>query len=337
MIFMNLCRDRASTARYHPWVTAAALYPDTPPLRTLLWPVGQGHALQVQAFGCEDGIPALVLHGGPGSGCSALLRRVFDPQRYRVICIDQRGAGQSTPCGATLHNSTPHLLADLRRLRQHLGLSGWLVVGGSWGATLALLHAADDPQAVQALLLRSSFLAREEDIHWFFQGAARLRPEAWQAFAATAPAARRGHMLGWLAQVFLQADLNSQQAAASAWWAWEQALCGTAAPSPQGGALQTLVNRYRVQSHYLLHGCWLDTPLLQRCAVLPPVPTLLLHAANDNVCRPDGARALHRQLPHAALRWIGGAGHDAAHPAMLSATVQALDGYAHSGRWESPE
>ncbi len=334
MIFMNRSAVLASTARYHARVSAAALYPDTPPWRTQQWPAGQDHALQVQEFGCRDGIAALVLHGGPGSGCSPLLRRVFDPQRYRVICVDQRGAGHSTPCGATLHNSTADLLADLRRLRLHLGLAGWLVVGGSWGATLALLHAADQPRVVRALLLRSSFLARAQDIGWFFQGAAQRLPGAWQAFAASAPAAHRGNLLGWLAQVFLQGDGHSQQAAASAWWAWEQALCATAAPVPQGGALQSLVQRYRVQSHYLQHGCWLDEPLLQRCASVPVVPTLLLHADNDSVCRPEGALALRQQLPHAGLRWVSGAGHDAAHPAMVAATVQALDAYARSGRWE---
>lgn len=335
MIFMNRSGERASAARYHARVTAAPLYPDTPPWRSQQWPVGQGHALRVQEFGHADGIPALVLHGGPGSGCSPLLRRVFDPRRYRVICVDQRGAGHSTPGGATRHNSTPDLLGDLRRLRLHLGLPGWLVVGGSWGATLALLHAADEPQAVAALLLRSSFLARAEDIDGFFQGAARLLPEAWQAFAASAPEAHRGKLLGWLAQVFRQGDAHSQQAAAAAWWAWEQALCGTLAPLPQGAALQALVDRYRVQSHYLQQGCFLEAPLLQRCAGVPPVPTLLLHADNDRVCRPEGALALHAQLPHAALRWVSAAGHDAGHPAMVAATVQALDGYAHSGRWQS--
>lgn len=334
MIFMKSAADRGRTARYHRRVSPAALYADTPPLHTLHLPVGQGHVLQVQQFGRSDGIAALVLHGGPGSGCSPLLRRVFDPQRYRVICVDQRGAGQSTPQGATAHNDTASLLADLRRLRQHLGLASWLVVGGSWGATLALLHAADDPQAVQALLLRASFLARREDIDWFFQGAAAQRPDAWRAFAAAAPAAQRGHLLGWLAEVFQQADLPTQQGAALAWCAWEQALIGSAAPQPQRVALQSLIDRYRVQSHYLLHGCWLATPLLQHCASVPRVPTLLLHADDDLVCRPEGALALQRQLPHAALRWINGAGHDAAHPAMVSATVQALDTYADTGRWE---
>ena len=290
--------------------------------------------LHVQEFGNPGGIPALVLHGGPGSGCSPLLRRVFDPQLYRVICMDQRGAGLSTPRGATAHNNTALLLADLRLLRQHLRLTRWLVVGGSWGATLALLHAADEPQSVQALLLRASFLAREEDIHWFFQGAAQHWPQAWQTFADAAPETQRGHMLGWLASVFSHGDLQHQEAAAAAWWAWEQALVGAAAPPLlQGLVEQAAVDRYRVQSHYLRHACWLETPLLQRCASLPAVPTLLLHADNDAVCRPEGALALQRQLPHAALRWIAGAGHDAAHPAMVAATVRALDVYAANGHW----
>ncbi|HSW03883.1 alpha/beta fold hydrolase [Aquabacterium sp.] len=328
----------------------ATLYPDTPPFRTHRLPVGDGHVLHVQEHGCAEGLPALLLHGGPGSGCSPLLRRFFDPKRYRLICMDQRGAGLSRPRGDITHNTTAHLLADLRALRAHLGLARWLVVGGSWGATLALAHAADQPQAVAALLLRASFLARADDLHWFFRGVAVEQPQAWQHFADHAPAERRDDLLPWLAEVFAQHDPARCRAIASAWSQWEQALASGAAAqasapqaddpalgAPVNPALDALIDRYRVQSHYLLHRCWLDSPtLLDRCAASPTVPTLLLHGREDRICRPAGALALHRQLPHSALQWLDGVGHDPTHPAMVDAMVRALQCYAAQGDFGSP-
>jgi proline iminopeptidase len=294
-------------------VPLPSLFPDTAPLASHALDVGGGHVLQVQEFGCRDGIPALVLHGGPGSGCSPLLRRVFDPARWRIVCPDQRGAGGSRPRGGTAHNTTDDLLADLRVLRRQLAIDRWVVVGGSWGATLALAHAADDPSAVAALLLRASFLARHEDIDGFF-GALSLDE---------------------LAAGLDHADAAEREHAALTWWRHEQALAGssgTAAPAPRGEALAAQIDRLRVQAHYLRHGCWLRSPsLLERCEAVPRVPTHLIHAGDDRVCPPEGALALQRRLAHATLQWVDGAGHDAGHPAMVAAVMGALASYADSG------
>jgi proline iminopeptidase len=300
--------------------------PETTPLRRHALSVGGGHVIAVQEWGRADGVAAVVLHGGPGSGSSPLLRRGFDLSRLRVITIDQRGAGASTPRGGIHDNTLDDLLADLRLVRDALGVPQWLVVGGSWGATLALAHAAAEPQAVSALLLRSSFLARREDIDWFFQGAAAEQPPAWQRFATIAPPQERGTLLPWLHHALHEGTAAQQQQAALAWWQWEQALAGTGATPPSPDRLPALVDRYRVQSHYLAQGCFLgERSLLERCADVPRVPTLLIHGRADRVCRPEGATLLHRALPGSRLQWLDGVGHDAAHPAMLAAMSQALD------------
>jgi proline iminopeptidase len=310
------------------------LYAPAPAWRTEWLAAPNGHLLHVQQFGSPEGLPALVLHGGPGSGCSPLLARFFDPQRYRVICADQRGAGLSRPAGGTDHNTTAELLADLRLLRAHLGLPRWLVVGGSWGATLALVHAIDAPDAVSALLLRGLFLARPQDIHNFFDGARHGRPQAWQVLAHEAES--QGIKLTELLHRRLM-SADSAEATALHWWRWEQFLAGHAdeGADPDAGALAAQVQRLRVQSHYLWHGCWLGgfgaPPLLDRCAALPQVPTLLLHGRHDRICAPEGAAELAQRVPHARLRWIDDAGHDPAHPGMIDAMVHALDNYASHG------
>jgi proline iminopeptidase len=323
MIFMIRRRAAESVRRLAtmPAVPAASatLHTERPPLRSTSLPVGDGHVLHVDEWGVADGVPALVLHGGPGSGCTPLLRRHFDPQRWRIVCPDQRGAGRSTPAGSTHANTTPHLLADLRRLRRALGIERWLVVGGSWGATLALTHAIDTPDAVSGLLLRGSFLARPADISGFFADAPPALGGQWQRLPNLAPGDRAA------------ADI------ADAWARHERHRTGTPEPAvpPEPAAV---LQRCRIQSHYLQHGCWLQAPpLLDRCAAIAPVPTLLLHGSEDRVCPPEGAVALHGRLPHASLRWAVGAGHDPAHPAMAALMVEALDHFAEHGHFGAGE
>ncbi|HET9644890.1 MAG TPA: alpha/beta fold hydrolase, partial [Burkholderiaceae bacterium] len=229
---------RIPVARHYHWpvlpaVFTSSLYPPPRAFRTRWLPVTGGHELWVQESGCESGIPALVLHGGPGSGCSPLLARFFDPARYRVLCVDQRGAGRSRPAGGIEHNTLADLLGDLRLLRIGLGVDQWLVVGGSWGATLALLHAVDDPGAVSALLLRSVFLARREDVNGFFGMDTEAGRRQWDELCRTA-----GHegVVDALAAIFAHGPLHAQREAARSWWHWEQVRSGLAPQEPADAA-----------------------------------------------------------------------------------------------------
>jgi proline iminopeptidase len=261
-------------------------------------PLGGGHVMHVEEHGNRAGVPALVLHGGPGSGASPLQRSFFDPARYRIVCPDQRGAGKSTPRGCIADNTLEHLLADLRLLREHLEVDRWLVVGGSWGATLALLHAIDQRDAIAGLVLRNPFLARAEDMERF-------------------PIHRDAELLA-----------SGSRKAAARWWQAEQRLSGGDPASPTD--LDRLVDRYRVQSHYLAHGCWIAPPgLLAHCGQVPDVPIVILQGTEDALCPPEGAQALAQALgSRATLRWVHGAGHDPSHPAMAAAMRDALDQFA---------
>lgn len=321
--------------------------------------VGDGHRIHVRQFGARDGQPVVALHGGPGSGHSLLLPRFFDPARYRIICPDQRGSGLSEPRGAITCNDTASLVADLVTLRRELSIDRWLVAGGSWGATLAICYAAIDRSAIAGLLLRGSFLARVEDVDWFFQGAQAVRPRSWARFAATAPPGYRSHLLDWLGAALIGSLVDDREIAAQAWAQWEAAMTRPAGDDrdvapvdlaaladttlrPDGAAAATAatIARYRVQVHYLLNGCWLRPPasLLERCAEVPAVPIRLLHGTEDVICRPEGADALLAELPTTAhLLRVDGAGHDPSHPALADAMVRTARAFAIHGRFDEPE
>ncbi|WP_299791600.1 alpha/beta fold hydrolase [Ramlibacter sp.] len=293
------------------------------PCRTGRLAVGGGHAIAWQEFGAAQGVPALVLHGGPGSALTPGLVRFFDLARWRVIGFDQRGCGASTPRGRIADNTTHHLLQDIEALRRSLGVARWCVVGGSWGATLALAYAGRHPHAVSGLLLRGLFVPDAQELRWFFHGARALAPHAWEDLAALAPPAAREHLLPWLTAVFDHGAPALQERVTLAWLAWEQALAGSSAPAPAD--LQPAIDRYRVQSHYLAHGCWLgDWALHAAARNLPRVPVRFLHGQADVVCRPAAARAVQALIPGSHFDLVPHAGHDPMHPAMSAAMQEAL-------------
>lgn len=303
-----------------------ALYPHIEPFDAGWLDVGDGHRLYYEQCGQVSGQPLLFLHGGPGSGCSPRHRRLFNPARFRMVLFDQRGCGRSQPRGSVQANTSEHLVADIERLRAHLGIARWQVVGGSWGAGLALAYAAAQPRACSALVLRAVFLGRDSDLHWFFHDARQLMPEAWDTLARQAPPGQRDDLLPWL-HAGLQQELTAAQPHALAWQAWEAALSREPAPAvPDAAGTAALVDKYRVQSHYLMNGCfWEARPLLARAATLSTLPCTILHGQLDLICRPQASWELHAALPLSRLQWMAGCGHSPYAPRMAAALAQAVE------------
>jgi proline iminopeptidase len=329
----------------NPTPSPDGLYPPLEPDATGWLDVGEGHRLYFEQCGRLGGLPVLLLHGGPGSGCSPQHRRLLDPAQCRLTLFDQRGCGRSQPRGELQANTSAHLVADIERLRQHLGIERWLMVGGSWGAGLALAYAAAHPAACLGLVLRGVFLGRPSDLEWFFQRSAQLLPDAWDALARQAPAAERGDLLRWLG-VGLEDEL--QQVAlerAKAWRDWENSMTArqmTSRPAPLAGTEEAaaLLDLYRVQSHYLRHGCfWGEVGLQERARALAGLPTAILHGRLDWICRPQAAWELHQALPGSRLQWVENCGHSPFEPAMARAFGQAVAHYALHGdfnHWGAP-
>lgn len=294
-----------------------------PSLTSFLLPVGDGHRLHVETWGDPAGEPVLVLHGGPGSGSSPRFRALYDPQRQYVVFFDQRGAGRSLPAGEMRANTTADLIADIERLRHHLGIPRWRVTGGSWGATLALAYAAAHRERVSGVLVRSVFMPGAGNVAWFFQGLAAVRPDAWRGLAAALPEGRGGDLLAALQARLNGADVAAARGAALAWRRYEQAIAEPSAGLsglPTDTELDGLVLKYRLQAHYLIAGCFLgETAFLDACVSLSNVPVTLIHGRLDQVCPPANAERVHARIAASRLVWIDGCGHEAFHPAMLAA------------------
>lgn len=309
----------------------AALFPAVEPWQAGLLDVGDGHAIHFEQCGNPDGLPLLVLHGGPGSGCSPRMRQLFDPARFRVVLFDQRACGRSTPRGECAHNTTAELVADIERLRRHLGVERWLVTGGSWGAALAVAYAAAHRDACAGAILRGIFLTGPADLEWFFSGAGRLFPQVWQALDQAVPGERHRALAERLFDAVLGDDERIAAEAVRRWMQWEATLDGSApAPLPEfpdTDIRAALLAKYLVQAHYLRHGCFLgETRLLDLAATLGALPVAILHGEKDLVCRVENARRLHRAVPGSRLRIVADAGHN---PFVASMQQALIDAAAH--------
>jgi proline iminopeptidase len=304
------------------------LYPEIAPVRTFRLPVEAPHELYVEECGDPDGLPALFLHGGPGAGCEDYHRRFFDPEVYRVILFDQRGAGRSTPHAALEHNTTQALVADIEQLRRHLGIERWVVFGGSWGSTLALVYAETHPERVSGLILRGIFLCRPWEIRWFYQeGAHRIFPDHWEAFIAPIPNGERADLLQAHYRRLTGDDEVARMRSAEAWSVWE-GRSATLQPNPHVvehfGSPHVALALARIEAHYFAHDSFLKPEQILRAAGrLKDIPGVIVHGRYDIVCPLQNAWELHRAWPTAQLEIVPDAGHSATEPGVVHALVQA--------------
>jgi proline iminopeptidase len=315
--------------------TSPAVLPDPPAsFDSGMLDVGDGHRIWYEQSGDPQGIPVVLFHGGPGSGSSPRQRMSFDAARFRVVQFDQRGCGRSEPRGELAHNRTAALVADAERLREHLGIARWLVSGGSWGSTLALVYSARHRERVDGVLLRAVFLAGRAELDWYFQGSRVVAPEAWARFAGEIPQRWRRRIVAYLDRSLRGGDADKAARLALAWMNYEAVLNGvdpatpSAVPPPAGG-VETLVAKYRVQAHYLANRCFLGSGEVLRAAIsLGGLPVAIIHGSRDLVCLPRNAWLVHRACAGSRLAWAAGSGHDPFNPSMQSLTRAALACFA---------
>jgi len=311
------------------------LYPPIAPYATHRIPVDAIHELYLEECGNPRGIPAVFLHGGPGAGCGSSHRRFFDPTRYRILLFDQRGSGRSTPHAGLEANTTWHLVEDMERIRRELGIDRWLVFGGSWGSTLALLYAQTHPDRVLALVVRGIFMCRTQEIHWFYEeGASWVFPDSWQDFLAPIPKEERGDLLQAYHRRLTGNDDIARMAAAKAWSIWE----GSTATLLPDSDLQAYfadphvaLGLARIECHYFVNHAFLQpSQVLRDASRLAGIPGVIVQGRYDLICPLRSAWELHRAWPQSTLEIVPDAGHAAFEPGIRSALVTATDRFARA-------
>ena len=312
-----------------------ALYPEIKALRSHRLAVDSIHTLYVEEAGNPRGLPVVFLHGGPGSGCNENHRRYFNPKKYRIVLLDQRGCHRSHPAGATENNSTQGLVADLERIRTHLGIDKWLVFGGSWGAALGLLYAQAHPERVAGMVLRGVFLARRRDLTWFVeQGVNRIFPDFWQEFIGVIPAPERDDLVSAFHRRVHGPDPALRREAALAWAKWTgrvvtYLLSSVDPHSYHPGDMEKVTREVLIETHYAKHGYFIaENQILNDVHKLPDAPIKIIHGRRDLTCALEASWALRQALPSAELTIVETGGHLAGEAVMVDALVGATDAMA---------
>lgn len=306
-------------------------YPPIEPRQTLRLKVDEIHELYVEEVGNPKGQPVVFLHGGPGGGISPDHRRYFDPEHYRIILFDQRGAGESTPSASLEKNTTWDLVADIEKVREHFGIKTWHVFGGSWGSTLALAYAIRHPERVSALILRGIFLCRPSEIRWFYQeGASHIFPDAWDPYFEHIPAEERGDFVKAYYKRLTHPDEKIRLAAAKTWSKWEAATSRLYVDPKSIEEFDdpTYALAFaRIECHYFIHNAFFETDnwILENVSRLRKIPGWIVQGRYDVVCPVRSAWDLHKLWPESRLKIIPDAGHAAAEPGIRSALIEATD------------
>jgi len=305
------------------------LYPPIDPFDQRMLDVGQGHRVYVEQCGNPQGIPVVVLHGGPGGGCSPAMRRYFDPEVYRVILFDQRGCGRSRPHAAVTHNTTWHLVDDIEMIRRALDIEDWIVFGGSWGATLSLIYAQEHPDRVRHLVLRGVFMMTRAELDWFYGGGAgKFWPDLWERFVELIPSDERSDLIAAYHRRLFSGDLSIETRFGRAWSAWENALTsihssggGAESPGDYARAFARLENHYFINNGFLEF----DGQILAHMGRIAHIPGVIVQGRYDMICPPDTAYTLAQRWPNCELKLVRNAGHALSEPGISAELVRAMD------------
>jgi len=309
------------------------LYPSIEPNHTGFLEVGSGHKLYYEECGNPRGKPAVFLHGGPGGGCSAAMRRFWNPDVYRIILFDQRGSGKSTPHASLEQNTTWDLVNDIEILRAALEVEKWQVFGGSWGSTLALAYCQSHPDRVTEIVLRGMFMLRKKEIDWFYQhGASELFPDRWQHYLQPIPVNERGDMLSAYHKRLTSDDETTRLQAARAWSVWEGT---TSTLLPNEGIAAAFDSEHmalslaRIECHYFVNGGFMEEDqLIHNVDRIRNIPAVIVQGRYDVVCPAVSAWELSQAWPEAALRIVPDAGHAAFEPGNIHELIMATDTFA---------
>ena len=311
-------------------------YPLIEPFRTGFLRVSSVHEIYFEESGNPDGKPAVFLHGGPGGGTDPKMRTFFDPKVYRIVLFDQRGCGRSRPHANLVDNTTWHLVEDMEKLREHLGIKRWLVFGGSWGSTLALAYAETHPDQVTELVLRGIFLLRKWEIDWFYQrpdGAGALYPDLWEKYVATIPEAERSDMVRAYYRRLTSDDPQTMRQAAKTWSIWEGATSFLRLNPDYVAKFQEddyAAAFARIECHYFINNGFFETPnqLIEQVGKIRKIPAVIVQGRYDVVCPVKSAWDLHCAWPEADLRIAPDAGHSAFEPGNIHELISATDRFA---------
>ncbi|CUH60165.1 prolyl aminopeptidase [Thalassobacter stenotrophicus] len=307
----------------------AYLYPPLDPWDQRMLEVGEGHRIYVEQCGNPEGAPVIVLHGGPGGGCSPSMRRYFDPNVWRIILFDQRGCGRSRPHAVVKDNTTWHLVRDIEAIRNTLGIDRWAVFGGSWGATLALIYAITHPERVGYLAVRGVFLMMQRELDWFYGGGAgQFWPEQWARFVGLIPEEERDDLIAAYHSRLFSGDLMQETRYARAWAAWENALASMASQGHGGDSPAEYARAFsRLENHYFVNKGWLESDgwILNNLGRIAGTPGVIVQGRYDMICPPYSAQALSDAWSGSTLHMIPNAGHALSEPGISEALVEAMN------------
>ena len=291
--------------------------------------VGEGHRIYVEQCGNPNGQPVVVLHGGPGGGCSPAMRRYFDPAVFRIILFDQRGCGKSRPFASVEANTTWHLVADIETIRNSLGIEKWAVFGGSWGATLALIYAQTHPDRVSDLILRGIFLMTKAELTWFYGGGAgQFWPDLWARFVELVPEDEREDLIAAYHKRLFSGDSRLETKFGQAWAGWENALASIKSNGQVSmGPAQYARAFARLENHYFSNAGFLeeDGQILRDIGKISHIPGVIVQGRFDMICPPVSAQKLHNAWPNSQLVYVGQAGHALSEPGITAELVRATD------------